>query len=542
VRGEGSGRRDVLLLCLFSAALFLPGLGGHDLWNPNEPVYGRAVVEMERGGDWLVPRVNGLVFPEKPILYYWAALVASKIAGGPSEGALRIPSALAGILSVAAAYLLARRCVGARRARIAAVLLATTHMIFLGSRTIQMDVLVEASTLVTILAASRALDGGLAPRAAMLAWLAAGIAAGLGFLAKGPVAWICPAVVLAAYAVATRRPRALVSAGAALAAAAAIAVAVPWLAMLWARGETAFLEEMLLRQNVTRFVDPWDHAAPWWYFLRYYWIDMAPWAAFTPLALAIPGRADRERRFDTLSWCWIASIVVFFSLSASKRSPYILPVAPAVAFLASGVLERFLDDGLEAWRRRAVVVLVALHGLAFGAAALVLWRRVLPRYPEAGSAIATLALTLAAGLLAVAAGFAVRRRGAPLAGLVASLVALYLVVATVALPAADAFKSARPFCERLDSLASPEDTVVSWDLWRWRASYSFYSERPIRNLKSADELRRIWSGPERAFVVVEGAGLDGVRSVVGDAPPLVERRIGRTTAYLFGNEAAVAPR
>jgi 4-amino-4-deoxy-L-arabinose transferase-like glycosyltransferase len=523
-------RRDAALLCLFAAALVLPALGGHDLWNPNEPIYGQAVVEMSRTGDLLVPHVNGLVFPEKPILYYWLALAASKLSGGVSEAALRLPSALAGIFSVGALYFLCRRYATPSRARIAAVLLATTHMMFLGSRTAQMDILVEASTLAVILCWDVSLGTA----------CLAGIAAGLGFLAKGPVGWICPALVLVAYAIATKRVRALFSRGTAVAAIVAVAVPLPWLAALVLRGETEFLREMLFRQNVTRFVEAWDHQAPWWYFLQYYWIDMAPWALFTPLAAALPRRSDEEERLDTLAWCWIAAIVVFFSLSTSKRSPYILPVAPAVALLASGLFERLLGGNIERWRKRAVYALFGAIGLALGGTAAVLSLRVLPRYPGGRVAILALCSTLLAGALAIAVGLASRRRGGPLAGLVVALSALYLVTATVVLPAADPYKSARPFCRDVDALAGPRDAVVSWDLWRWRASYTFYAKHPIQNLKSIDALRRIWNGPERAFVIVEEPGLAGARAVLGSAAPVVTRRIGQTTVFAFANPATIS--
>ena len=75
-------RRDLFLLATFSALLFLPWLGARDLWNPNEPLYGQAVAEMARSGDWLTPTVNGVVFDEKPILYFWMARVAALTLGG----------------------------------------------------------------------------------------------------------------------------------------------------------------------------------------------------------------------------------------------------------------------------------------------------------------------------------------------------------------------------------------------------------------------------------------------------------------------------
>lgn len=93
-------RLDFAGLLLVACVLFFTSLGARDLWSPNEPIYGRAVVEMAERGDWLIPTVNEVVFAEKPILYYWTALICSRLIGGITELSLRVPSAIAGTISV----------------------------------------------------------------------------------------------------------------------------------------------------------------------------------------------------------------------------------------------------------------------------------------------------------------------------------------------------------------------------------------------------------------------------------------------------------
>ncbi len=129
-----SSRRDLIVLGLAAGLLFTLGLGARDLWNPNEPLYGQAVVEMDARGDWLIPWVNDSVFNEKPILYFWMALAASKIAGGIDEATLRLPSALSGIALVLLTYLLVLPYAGRRRAVMAAAILATTYIVFWSAR------------------------------------------------------------------------------------------------------------------------------------------------------------------------------------------------------------------------------------------------------------------------------------------------------------------------------------------------------------------------------------------------------------------------
>ena len=83
-------QRDLWIVGALMAVLFLAALGARDLWNPNEPVYGAAVQEMAEEGRWLLPQVNGRLFPEKPILYFWLGRIAAALTGGTHELALRL--------------------------------------------------------------------------------------------------------------------------------------------------------------------------------------------------------------------------------------------------------------------------------------------------------------------------------------------------------------------------------------------------------------------------------------------------------------------
>ena len=189
--------RDLSFLGVFAAVLFLPWLGARDLWNPNEPLYGQAVAEMHAAGNWLVPTVNGESFHEKPILYFWSALVAAKLFGEVNETALRLPSAVAGIAAVLLVYLLVSSYAGRRRAWIASLALVTTFVVFWSARAVQMDLLLTTAVLATLLFALRVIDREMTPS---IGWGCAGAAAGLGFLAKGPVGLLCPGLVIVFYA------------------------------------------------------------------------------------------------------------------------------------------------------------------------------------------------------------------------------------------------------------------------------------------------------------------------------------------------------
>ena len=480
-------------------------------------------------GEWLVPYVNDLPFGEKPILYYWLARLAA-VPLGVGELALRLPAALFGIAGTLLAWLLVLPYAGARRARIAGLLFATTYMVFWGSRSVQMDVFVMVTTLGVVVAVARAWDHGLPPATA---WALAGVAAGSGFLAKGPVTWICPGLALGLYAATTGRVRELFRPQVLVGLAVAVAVAAPWYVALAATGHGDVLHEVLIRQNFTRFKNAWDHAEPFWYYLKYFWIDMAPWAWLVPLAVALPGRDANERRLDRLAWCWILGIVVFFSLSESKRSPYILPIAGAVAALASGVVVRWLDGRLPEGRARALRVLAGVLALVLllgGIAAIV---KLPSRYPEVASAARVLGAVAVLGAIAVAVLWRRRER---LAAAAWSAVAAFLLAAGAsALPAVDTFKSARPFCEAVAAKTPAGARLVGWRFWNWRSEYAFYLGRPTTIVGEPSRLKALWDGPDPVVVVVEDPQLASFREALGDVAPIVERGVGDNVAHAFFN-------
>ena len=64
-----------ITLCLIGGFVSFIGIS-NELWTPDEPrdaAIGRAMWE---SGDWIVPRLNGEPFLEKPPLYWWAQSAA----------------------------------------------------------------------------------------------------------------------------------------------------------------------------------------------------------------------------------------------------------------------------------------------------------------------------------------------------------------------------------------------------------------------------------------------------------------------------------
>src|SRR3990167_9387884 len=105
---------DLLIQAAVSAFVIFPALGQNRHWASREIRHAEIVREMAESGDYLVPKLLGKTYYDKPPVMHVAAAVLTRMVGEPSMTLVRMPSAIAGILGVLATYgvglLLLDRC------------------------------------------------------------------------------------------------------------------------------------------------------------------------------------------------------------------------------------------------------------------------------------------------------------------------------------------------------------------------------------------------------------------------------------------------
>ena len=65
--------------------------------DPDEAHYAQLTREMLRAGDWMIPRLDGLPYIDKPVLFHWLQGLAITVLG-ETETAMRLPSAVAAVV------------------------------------------------------------------------------------------------------------------------------------------------------------------------------------------------------------------------------------------------------------------------------------------------------------------------------------------------------------------------------------------------------------------------------------------------------------
>ena len=445
----------VAALALSVAALVpaFVGAASRDFWRPDEPDFAEHAKEMLQRGDLSVPYQNGAPFAEKPILLYWGVVASSALTGGEvTPFGSRVPSLAGGALLLLVAAGAATLMGGARDGPIALAMLAATPLFFWQAQFLQMDALFSGLLAAALLVEVLEMTSEKPSRARALVVHAA---LGLAVLTKGPLALVVCGLVPLVRAAATRSLHPLRAVFPLQGAAVVALVAAPWYGAVISQLGWTYARELLVRQNVVRFLSAWDHVHPFWFYLgSTVWTDFLPWTlpALVGLALlwrsgSLAGRPERAACVTVL-----AVSVVFLSLSGSKQGKYLLfayPFAAALAAVAVGEVARSPASS----RRLETAMTWTLRGIsALVLAGAVLLPFVVMRFQPAfaGRAPLVAAPFAAAGLLALAAlrGGAPRPRRA-CAWLAGGFWVAQGVVAATVFPVIDVLKTARPLYERL---------------------------------------------------------------------------------------------
>ena len=506
-----------------AAVLLFVGLGWLDASAPDEPRYTQVAEEvraMENGpADWVLLRLNGEPYDQKPPFYFWLAALAGIPSDRVTELAARLPAAGFGVAAVVGTMLLGRRMFGGRVGVIAAALLLTVYEFARLSRRAQLDVPLAALELLA-LAGFWWLDRGLTGRArgALVFHAAMGLAA----LTKGPVGFLVPMLSVVSYLGWEGRLRDLGRAfpwwgvGLSLGPLLAWYASAAWLAPA-GYGEGAVVENVF-----GRFFAGTSHARPFYYFVYQFPLTFLPWTLLWPVVWVI-GRSqvfagfhgDETRRAWRFLLAVVAASFVFFSVSSGKRGLYMVPAFPFVALLCADTVVRWVrgrarpPPGLS----RIGAGLACLSAL-LGAEAILAsmdMPLVLRLFPELLDEVDLTLLAVFGAVLVSLTATAVTtwvilirarvRVAAFVAVVICGMMALELAVFTLLYPAIDAVRSPRAIAVAAAAFTEPGEPI---GLFRDRAMIGglvYYGHRRVVQLDDAEDVAEFARGGGHTIVL-----------------------------------------
>ncbi|MCF6286049.1 MAG: glycosyltransferase family 39 protein, partial [Candidatus Hydrogenedentes bacterium] len=343
-------------LLLLALVVFGANIGGYDLWPPDEPRFTEVAREMVESGDYLVPRVNGEVYQEKPPLLFWLIALSSTPFGDVNEWAARIPSVLCAVYVVALTFALASRLFTTQVALWSALILMSCFQFWWQARRGQIDMVLTAGMMTTLYAFWR-WDDERHKKWRFLAY--AGIAAGL--LAKGPPALVFPGLFLVAYYWGNREGRAATRWVWGFAA--AIVVALLWFVPARLLGADSAAQAVesgmganLFRNTIGRALMGVSKAQPPWYYLKTLPVGLLPWTFICPPVLYWAWKNRKDSQAMRFLWAWIGPALIFFSVVIGKRELYLLPLFPVFAILFGAALVHLREKENFTWLRRGGIV------------------------------------------------------------------------------------------------------------------------------------------------------------------------------------------
>ena len=347
---NGCGRRGAqrykgvlvgLALLVFISPVWF-SLGDHTFNGRSSARYAVVAQEMANTGDWVVPQFLGQVHLTKPPMVYWLEAGSIELFG-QTLIAVRLPSAIAGTLSVLMLFWFARRVGSDRIALVASGVYSIMPMTIFPARMTVTDSVVNLCWMSILWAGYLFRHHPTQRRWLVLFTLASGI----GMLAKGPVLLIPVGLVWVWWIITDPSMRrasriALVS----------VMVLLAMLPVLiWAQQVIRVEPEALAiwkHETIDRANGSGDHSRPFWFFVPVLLAGCFPASAM----LILPGLNLRWNQAigslrsgglgGFLGWAIIAPFVLY-SLMSGKLTSYLLPICAPLALLCALMLEEWFE-------------------------------------------------------------------------------------------------------------------------------------------------------------------------------------------------------
>ncbi|MDD5461403.1 MAG: glycosyltransferase family 39 protein [Methylococcales bacterium] len=339
---------------ILSAYMLFARLGGLPLISPDEGRNAEVAREMSLSHSWLVPTYNGLTYLDKPAFYFKTVALSFSLFG-ESEGSARLSSACFGFLLLVVTFLFCRRVYDQRTAILAMLIVATTPLYILFSRTVIFDMSLAFFVCSSIFACYLAEECEEKQRKRW--YLIGALSAGIATLIKGPVGFILPTLVITVFYVIEGRLAAMKEVFALRNGVIFLAVVLPWfIGLSLLRPDFPYYG--IMRESLARFTTSEFHrTAPFYFYAPIIAGTFFAWSFLLPESIIVAWqKRKRWSRADRLFVVWAIAVVLFFSVSQSKLPGYILTAMLALGVLTARVFALAFDNSSGRAAR------IVLHG------------------------------------------------------------------------------------------------------------------------------------------------------------------------------------
>lgn len=345
-------------ICLLT---MLPFIGLSDFHTKGEPREAIVAYSMLEQGNWILPQNNGGDIPYKPPFFHWCiAAIALLFNGGiVNEAISRLPSVIALVAMIMTCFSFFAKRTDTLTAAISALIAFTSFELHRAGMNCRVDMMMTALIVMSLICFYRWYEKGLRglPWAAILFMSCAA-------LTKGPVGIILPCLTTGIFLLC--KGTNIFKAAALLMICAVLSTLLPaiWYIAAYHQGGKEFLD-LVMEENFGRFTGTMkydSHVNPWYYNLTTIIAGYVPWTLCAVISLFTLhyrafGKPSLERLSSSFrnmspvnlfSFIAIMAIFIFYCIPESKRSVYLMPVYPFIAYFFALYLLYLIRNGSRA--------------------------------------------------------------------------------------------------------------------------------------------------------------------------------------------------
>lgn len=372
------------IVCVIAVMLTVPFLGLTDFYSKGEPREAVVAYTMVEHGNWILPINNGGDIPYKPPFFHWCIALFSLLQGHVSEFTSRLPSALAVVAMSVGGFVFFAKRKNANMALLATLLSLTAFEVHRAGINCRVDMVNTAFMVGALFLMYRWWERG----KHSMPWLAILCMSG-ATLTKGPVGMLLPCAVMGVFMLTQRES--LWSAVWRLGLTALLSLVLPlcWYYAAYLQGGDEFLR-LVKEENIDRLLGKMayeSHENPFWYnfltlitgwlpytLLFVFSLFVLPWKRFSKSGFMQSVR--RAEPMQVFVWLAFGLILFFYCIPKSKRSVYLLPCYPFMAWLMAQYVVWLVANRLSAVK--AYAWLMSVLGVVLSLAFVVLKTGVVP--------------------------------------------------------------------------------------------------------------------------------------------------------------------
>ena len=352
------------LIIILAIVMMIPFLGLTDFNTKGEPREAVVAYTMLEHGNWILPINNGGDIPYKPPFFHWCIAFFSLFIGHVNEYTSRLPSAVSLVLMTIGGFVFYAKRKNAQTSLIAAILTLTAFEVHRAGMNCRVDMVNTAFMVGAMYLLYRWWEKG----KHQLPWLAILCMSG-ATLTKGPVGIILPCFVMGVFMLTQRENFWGIVWRMALTALLSLIIPFCWYYAAYLQGGDEFLR-LVKEENIDRFMGKMayeSHENPAWYNLLTLVMGWLPYTLLLLFSLFIlPWKKFSKTRFlenakkatplQVFTWLAFLLVLFFYCIPKSKRSVYLLPCYPFMAYLIAEYIVWMMKEKMGALKVYAGVI------------------------------------------------------------------------------------------------------------------------------------------------------------------------------------------